>query len=87
MCGYDLDGCPIWYDIIGPLDAKGLLLSATKQDLVKTKMRDCELLLRECACQTEKVRGPARLKRSYARWRWSRRSVGVTRGFKGSLRP
>ncbi|XP_057383227.1 SEC14-like protein 2 isoform X7 [Balaenoptera acutorostrata] len=55
MCGYDLDGCPIWYDIIGPLDAKGLLLSATKQDLVKTKMRDCELLLRECACQTEKT--------------------------------
>ena len=45
MCGYDLEGSPIWYDIIGPLDAKGLLLSASKQDLFKTKMRDCELLL------------------------------------------
>ncbi|XP_032327351.1 SEC14-like protein 2 isoform X3 [Camelus ferus] len=55
MCGYDLDGCPIWYDIIGPLDAKGLLLSASKQDLLRTKMRDCELLLRECARQTEKT--------------------------------
>uniref|UniRef100_A0A8C0TJ61 SEC14 like lipid binding 2 n=1 Tax=Canis lupus familiaris TaxID=9615 RepID=A0A8C0TJ61_CANLF len=55
MCGYDLDGCPIWYDIIGPLDAKGLLLSATKQDLLKTKMRDCERLLQECARQTEKM--------------------------------
>lgn len=60
MCGYDLDGCPIWYDVIGPLDAKGLLLSATKQDLLKTKMRDCELLLQECARQTEKVSGLAR---------------------------
>lgn len=57
MCGYDLDGCPIWYDIIGPLDAKGLLLSATKQDLLKTKMRDCERLLQECARQTEKASG------------------------------
>ena len=63
MCGYDLEGSPIWYDIIGPLDAKGLLLSASKQDLFKTKMRDCELLLQECVRQTEKVRGPAWPKR------------------------
>lgn len=62
MCGYDLDGCPVWYDIIGPLDTKGLLLSASKQDLLRTKMRDCELLLRECARQTEKASGPAGLK-------------------------
>uniref|UniRef100_G3UA36 SEC14 like lipid binding 2 n=1 Tax=Loxodonta africana TaxID=9785 RepID=G3UA36_LOXAF len=55
MCGYDLDGCPVWYDIIGPLDAKGLLFSATKQDLLRTKMRDCELLLQECGRQTTKV--------------------------------
>ena len=51
-CGYDLDG---WYDIIGPLDAKGLLFSASKQDLLRTKMRDCELLLQECIQQTTKV--------------------------------
>lgn len=56
-CGYDLDGCPVWYDIIGPLDAKGLLFSASKQDLLRTKMRDCELLLQECANQTTKVGG------------------------------
>ncbi|KAL1791051.1 SEC14 2 isoform X1 [Sigmodon hispidus] len=54
-CGYDLDGCPVWYDIIGPLDAKGLLFSASKQDLLRTKMRDCELLLQECAHQTTKL--------------------------------
>lgn len=65
MCGYDLDGCPIWYDIIGPLDAKGLLLSATKQDLLKTKMRDCERLLQECACQTKKVSGLSMVKSEF----------------------
>jgi hypothetical protein len=65
-CGYDLDGCPVWYDIIGPLDAKGLLLSASKQDLLRTKMRDCELLLQECACQTTKVGGPTRSGRAGA---------------------
>lgn len=47
----------MWYDIIGPLDAKGLLLSASKQDLLKTKMRDCERLLQECVHQTEKASG------------------------------
>ncbi|ELK31521.1 SEC14-like protein 2, partial [Myotis davidii] len=55
MCGYDKEGSPIWYDIIGPLDAKGLLLSATKQDLLKTKMRDCERLMQECHHQSEKA--------------------------------
>lgn len=56
MCGYDQDGCPIWYEIIGPLDAKGILLSASKQDLLKNKYRDCEMLLQECNKQTQKVR-------------------------------
>ena len=61
LCGYDRDGCPVWYDIIGPLDPKGLLFSVTKQDLLKTKMRDCERILHECDLQTERVRlpGPA----------------------------
>uniref|UniRef100_A0A8C3FJP4 SEC14 like lipid binding 2 n=1 Tax=Chrysemys picta bellii TaxID=8478 RepID=A0A8C3FJP4_CHRPI len=55
MCGYDRDGCPIWYEIIGPLDAKGILLSASKQDLLKNKYRDCEMLLQECDKQTQKL--------------------------------
>lgn len=55
MCGYDMEGSPIWYDIVGPLDARGLILSATKQDLLKTKMRDCERLVQECHCQSEKL--------------------------------
>lgn len=55
MCGYDREGSPIWYDIIGPLDARGLLLSASKQDLLKNKFRDCELLRRECEEQSRKL--------------------------------
>uniref|UniRef100_A0A8D0HHY6 SEC14 like lipid binding 4 n=1 Tax=Sphenodon punctatus TaxID=8508 RepID=A0A8D0HHY6_SPHPU len=43
MCGHDLEGCPIWYEVIGPLDPKGLLFSASKQDLLKKKFRDCEI--------------------------------------------
>uniref|UniRef100_A0A3P8SLK5 SEC14-like lipid binding 7 n=1 Tax=Amphiprion percula TaxID=161767 RepID=A0A3P8SLK5_AMPPE len=55
MCGYDKEGSPIWYDVIGPLDPKGLLLSATKQDFIKTKIRHTEMLQRECRRQSEKL--------------------------------
>ncbi|NXG59700.1 S14L2 protein, partial [Hemiprocne comata] len=55
MCGYDREGSPIWYEIIGPLDAKGLLFSASKQDLIKNKFRDCEVLRRECQQQSQKL--------------------------------
>ncbi|NWH68036.1 S14L2 protein, partial [Geococcyx californianus] len=55
MCGYDRDGCPVWYEIIGPLDAKGLLFSASKQDLLKNKFRDCEVLRQECEKQSQKL--------------------------------
>ncbi|XP_069022248.1 SEC14-like protein 2 isoform X3 [Embiotoca jacksoni] len=55
MCGYDREGSPIWYDVIGPLDPKGLLLSASKQDFMKTKIRHTEMLRRECQRQSEKL--------------------------------
>ncbi|XP_075625606.1 SEC14-like protein 2 isoform X2 [Balearica regulorum gibbericeps] len=55
MCGYDREGSPIWYEIIGPLDAKGLLFSASKQDLLKNKFRDCEVLRHECERQSQKL--------------------------------
>ncbi|TKC44718.1 hypothetical protein EI555_012719 [Monodon monoceros] len=55
LCGCDHDGCPVWYDIIGPLDPKGLLFSVTKQDLLQTKMRDCERILHKCDLQTERL--------------------------------
>lgn len=56
MCGYDREGSPVWYDIIGPLDPKGLLLSATKQDFLKTKVQHSEMLRLECHRQSQKVR-------------------------------
>ncbi|NXI29340.1 S14L2 protein, partial [Sterrhoptilus dennistouni] len=55
LCGYDREGSPVWYEIIGPLDAKGLLFSASKQDLLKNKFRDCEVLRHECEQQSEKL--------------------------------
>ncbi|KAL4636016.1 SEC14-like protein 2 [Arapaima gigas] len=55
MCGYDREGSPIWYDVIGPVDPKGLLLSASKQDFVKSKVRDCEMLQKECDQQSERL--------------------------------
>uniref|UniRef100_A0A8C2IW44 CRAL-TRIO domain-containing protein n=1 Tax=Cyprinus carpio TaxID=7962 RepID=A0A8C2IW44_CYPCA len=55
LCGYDREGSPVWYDIIGPLDPKGLLLSASKQDCLRTKVRDAELLRQECEKQSKKL--------------------------------
>lgn len=45
----------MWFDIIGTLDPKGLLLSASKQELIRKRIRVCELLLRECELQSQKV--------------------------------
>uniref|UniRef100_A0A8C5EEJ4 SEC14-like protein 2 n=1 Tax=Gouania willdenowi TaxID=441366 RepID=A0A8C5EEJ4_GOUWI len=55
MFGYDREGSPVWYDVVGPLDPKGLLLSASKQDFIRTKVRDCETLRTECQRQSEKL--------------------------------
>lgn len=55
MCGYDRDGSPVWYDVIGPVDPKGLFLSASKQDFIRSKVRDCEQLQHECDLQSKRV--------------------------------
>ncbi|XP_006894849.1 PREDICTED: SEC14-like protein 4 [Elephantulus edwardii] len=55
LCGYDYEGCPVWFDIIGNLDSKGLLLSASKQEMIKKRIKACEILLRECELQSEKL--------------------------------
>ncbi|KAM9801238.1 SEC14-like protein 2 [Neosynchiropus ocellatus] len=52
MCGYDRDGSPVWYDVVGPLDPRGLLMSASKQDCIRTKILHMELLQRECRRQS-----------------------------------
>ena len=56
MCGHDREGSPIWYDVIGPMDPKGLFLSASKQDFIKSKIRDCEVLQKDCSLQSQRVR-------------------------------
>lgn len=60
MCGYDREGSPIWYDVIGPVDPKGLFLSASKQDFIKSKIRDCEMLQKECSLQSQRVNSRGR---------------------------
>ncbi|XP_069921917.1 SEC14-like protein 4 [Oryctolagus cuniculus] len=55
LCGYDYEGCPVWFDIIGTLDPKGLLLSASKQELVRKRIKACELLRQECERQSQKL--------------------------------
>ena len=55
LCGYDYEGCPVWFEIIGNLDLKGLLLSASKQELIRRRIKACELLLHECELQSQKV--------------------------------
>uniref|UniRef100_A0A2R8ZQL7 SEC14 like lipid binding 6 n=1 Tax=Pan paniscus TaxID=9597 RepID=A0A2R8ZQL7_PANPA len=55
ICGHDGEGSPVWYHIVGSLDLKGLLLSASKQELLRDSFRSCELLLRECELQSQKL--------------------------------
>uniref|UniRef100_A0A8C9UN89 SEC14 like lipid binding 6 n=1 Tax=Spermophilus dauricus TaxID=99837 RepID=A0A8C9UN89_SPEDA len=55
ICGHDREGGPLWYHIAGGLDVKGLFLSASKQDLLRDKFQNCELLLYQCELQTQKL--------------------------------
>ncbi|XP_075800219.1 SEC14-like protein 4 isoform X2 [Microtus pennsylvanicus] len=55
LCGYDYEGCPVWFDIIGTMDPKGLLMSASKQDMIRKRIRVCELLQHECELQSQKL--------------------------------
>ncbi|XP_016054140.1 PREDICTED: SEC14-like protein 4 [Miniopterus natalensis] len=55
LCGCDYEGCPVWFDIIGTLDPKGLLLSASKQELIRKRIKAYELLLQECELQSQKL--------------------------------
>lgn len=55
LSGYDYEGCPVWFDIIGTMDPRGLLMSASKQDMIRKRIKVCELLQRECELQSQKV--------------------------------
>ncbi|XP_001365475.1 SEC14-like protein 4 [Monodelphis domestica] len=55
FCGYDREGCPIWLDITGNMDPKGLIYSTSKEALIKKRTQILEFLLRECELQSEKL--------------------------------
>ena len=55
FCGHDREGSPVWYHIIRGLDLKGLLLSVSKQELLRFNFWSLELLLRDCEQQSQKV--------------------------------
>lgn len=55
LSGYDYEGCPVWFDLVGKLDPKGLLLSASPQELIRKRIRVCELLVQQCELQSQKV--------------------------------
>ncbi|XP_032509952.1 putative SEC14-like protein 6 [Phocoena sinus] len=48
-CGHNNEGSPMRYHIIRGLDLKGLLLSISRQELLRAKSQSCGLSLRECA--------------------------------------
>ena len=55
LCGFDKDGSPIRIELYGLLDMRGLMCSAKKSDLEKSKMFDCEACVRCMNEQTKKV--------------------------------
>ncbi|XP_070625932.1 putative SEC14-like protein 6 isoform X5 [Bos indicus] len=55
FCGHDREGSPVWYHIIRGLDLKGLLLSVSKQELLRFNFWSLELLLRDCEQQSQKL--------------------------------
>ncbi|MBV95583.1 putative SEC14-like protein 6, partial [Eschrichtius robustus] len=53
ICGHDSEGSPVWYHIIRGLDLRGLLLSVSRQELLRAEFQSCELLLQECEQQSQ----------------------------------
>ena len=44
--GYDKDRSPVKVELYGALDMKGLMYSSKKSDLEKTKIHQCENILK-----------------------------------------
>ncbi|XP_040106996.1 putative SEC14-like protein 6 isoform X2 [Oryx dammah] len=55
FCGHDREGSPVWYHIIRGLDLKGLLLSVSKQEMLRFNFWSLELLLRDCEQQSQEL--------------------------------
>ncbi|XP_046560248.1 SEC14-like protein 2 [Haliotis rubra] len=42
FCGYDNEGCPVWYEPFGHIDLKGVLRSVKKMEIMKMKVQQME---------------------------------------------
>jgi hypothetical protein len=59
FCGFDLDGSPVRVERYGCLDMKGLMCSSKKSDLEKTKLLQCEYIVKQWEEQSKLVREPS----------------------------
>ncbi|XP_074139812.1 SEC14-like protein 4 [Sminthopsis crassicaudata] len=55
LSGYDREGCPVWLDVTGSLDPKGLILSNGKSNMIRKRTQTLMILLRECELQSERL--------------------------------
>ena len=55
FCGYDKDGSPILIELYGYMDMKGILHSAKKSDIEKTKLLLGEKVMMDLESQSKKV--------------------------------
>ncbi|XP_067930008.1 SEC14-like protein 2 isoform X2 [Watersipora subatra] len=58
VCGFDKEGFPVWLDPFTRLDTRGILHSATKEQVLLHKLYSCEQLLLTLKSQTAKMGKP-----------------------------
>ena len=58
FAGMDKEGSPIWIELYGYMDSKGLLSSARKSDIEKTKLQVGERIMQLLDQQTRKLQKP-----------------------------
>ncbi|XP_050412466.1 retinal-binding protein [Patella vulgata] len=55
LCGHDKEGSPVRIELYGKLDMKGLMYSAKKIDMEKTKLLQCEEIVQDWKEQSVKL--------------------------------
>nr|XP_032806840.1 SEC14-like protein 2 [Petromyzon marinus] len=59
LCGFDREGSPLWWEVVGDLDPPGLMRSERPGGFLRSKVRELELMLAECQRQTHLVSNAA----------------------------
>ncbi|XP_075920192.1 SEC14-like protein 2 [Petromyzon marinus] len=57
LCGWDRQGSPLWWEVVGDLDPSGLMRSERPHAFMCSKVRELEMMLAECQQQTQLVSG------------------------------